>query len=91
MHQLLPKGALSVAIASFVGAQSAYALCSCNDRNGKKVELGQVARLTVDGRSYLAECVMNLNVTSWKKVGDSCPQAANHAVKQSLWTDTDFF
>jgi hypothetical protein len=81
----LKIAAAAVFTASLFVAPSAWADCSCVNRDGIKFGLGQTACLYVDGRSYLALCELNLNVTSWKKLDDSCPQASNHALKQSLW------
>ncbi|PJE33553.1 hypothetical protein PSM7751_04015 [Pseudooceanicola marinus] len=46
--------------------------CYCTDRQGDRVELGEVICLSVDGRSYLAQCQMSLNVPMWREVGPSC-------------------
>jgi hypothetical protein len=42
--------------------------------NGKSFEIGQVACLTLSGRSHLARCGMVLNNTSWGKLRDGCPE-----------------
>lgn len=42
--------------------------------NGKSFQLGQVACLTLAGKSHLARCDMVLNNTSWTKIQDSCPE-----------------
>jgi hypothetical protein len=63
---------------------AALADCACVNRDGVRHDLGEVACLRVDGRSYLAECEMNLNVTSWKKIADDCPEA-RIVPQQSLW------
>lgn len=41
--------------------------------NGKSFQIGQVACLTLAGRSHLARCDMVLNNTSWTRVDDECP------------------
>ncbi len=41
--------------------------------NGKSFQIGQVACLTLSGRSHLARCDMVLNNTSWAKIRDDCP------------------
>ncbi|WP_010140826.1 hypothetical protein [Oceanicola sp. S124] len=46
--------------------------CYCTDRQGDRVELGETICLSVDGRSYLAQCQMSLNVPMWREVGPSC-------------------
>lgn len=42
--------------------------------NGKSFQIGQVACLTLSGRSHLARCDMVLNNTSWTKIWDECPR-----------------
>ncbi|RWM14474.1 MAG: hypothetical protein E5X53_26485 [Mesorhizobium sp.] len=42
--------------------------------NGKAFQIGQVACLTLSGRSHLARCDMVLNNTSWTKIRDECPR-----------------
>jgi hypothetical protein len=81
----LKIAAATVLMAGLLVAPEAWADCSCVNRDGIRFGLGQTACLNVDGRSYLALCELNLNVTSWKKIDDSCPQASNHILKQSLW------
>jgi hypothetical protein len=46
--------------------------CQCRNR-GAMYELGQTSCLHVDGGSYLARCEMKLNVSSWTRIGDTCP------------------
>ena len=49
--------------------------CTCRNRDGSKYELGQTACIRVDDKSYLARCEMDLNVTTWRKLRDGCPEA----------------
>lgn len=53
-------------------ATPAFADAECL-ANGKSFEIGQVACLTLSGRSHLARCDMVLNNTSWTRVDDECP------------------
>jgi len=54
-------------------ATPAFAAQECL-ANGKSFQLGQVACLTLAGKSHLARCDMVLNNTSWTKIQDSCPE-----------------
>lgn len=69
----LPQPAI-VAAPATTPAQSSGKGCSCR-LSGIDVEVGESRCLTVDGRSYLAICTMNLNNTSWQKLEDGCPTA----------------
>ncbi|WP_397542988.1 hypothetical protein [Roseovarius salis] len=46
--------------------------CYCTDSSGGRVELGEMICLTVDGRSFMAQCQMSLNNPMWRKVSDGC-------------------
>ncbi|WP_299925089.1 hypothetical protein [uncultured Pelagimonas sp.] len=46
--------------------------CFCINRDGEKVELGQLACLRVGGKSFMARCSMSLNLLTWRKVSDGC-------------------
>ena len=48
--------------------------CKCRNR-GVHFELGETSCLRVDGTSYLARCEMKLNVSSWTRIGEGCPEA----------------
>jgi hypothetical protein len=65
---------LAVAAAS-VAAAHPDLRCTCRNRDGTKYELGQTACIRVGGASYLARCEMELNVTTWRKLRDGCPEA----------------
>lgn len=57
-------------------AGAAAAECTCVNKDGTRYNMGDVACIRVDGRAYMAECELNLNVTSWRKIGDGCPVAS---------------
>ncbi|MEF0939075.1 hypothetical protein [Rhizobium sp. BR 362] len=59
--------------------------CYCKNTDGKLHAVGEIACLTVDGKSYLAQCEMNLNVTSWSKLQDGCPVTERSPWQQSAW------
>lgn len=46
--------------------------CFCTDRTGGRVELGQTICLQVDGRMFMAQCQMSLNVPMWREVQKGC-------------------
>ena len=46
--------------------------CYCTDRTGSRVELGQTICLHVDGRMFMAQCQMSLNVPMWREVQKGC-------------------
>jgi len=46
--------------------------CYCTDRTGSRVELGQTICLRVDGRMFMAQCQMSLNVPMWREVQKGC-------------------
>ncbi|WP_417727414.1 hypothetical protein [Roseovarius sp.] len=46
--------------------------CYCTDRNGARIEMGEMICLQVDGRMFMAQCQMSLNVPMWRKISDGC-------------------
>ena len=46
--------------------------CYCTDRSGSRIELGQTICLQVDGRMFMAQCQMSLNVPMWREVQQGC-------------------
>lgn len=46
--------------------------CYCTDRQGSRVEMGEMICLTVGGRSYMAQCQMSLNVPMWREISAGC-------------------
>ncbi|NTF41713.1 hypothetical protein G6L80_07240 [Agrobacterium rhizogenes] len=59
--------------------------CYCKNTDGKQHAVGEVACMTVGGKSYLAQCEMNLNVTSWSKLQEGCPITRSAFRPQSVW------
>ncbi|KQS93808.1 MULTISPECIES: hypothetical protein [unclassified Rhizobium] len=49
--------------------------CTCRKRDGTKAELGQMTCIRVGDDVYLARCEMALNVTTWRRLRDGCPEA----------------
>ncbi|KAA0914789.1 hypothetical protein FLO80_11865 [Aquicoccus porphyridii] len=46
--------------------------CYCTDRSGGRIELGETICLHVDGKMFMAQCQMSLNVPMWRKLSDGC-------------------
>ncbi len=46
--------------------------CYCTDRSGARVELGETICMQVDGRMFMAQCQMSLNVPMWREVEQGC-------------------
>lgn len=46
--------------------------CYCTDRSGARIELGETICLQVDGRMFMAQCQMSLNVPMWREIGNGC-------------------
>lgn len=57
--------------------------CYCTDRHGGRIELGQRICLIVDGRMFMAQCQMSLNVPMWRDLGEGC---ATSALTIPTWT-----
>lgn len=55
--------------------QAKWPECYCTDSQGARVELGETRCLSVDGRSFLAQCEMALNNPMWREVGRGCPSS----------------
>jgi len=46
--------------------------CYCTDRNRTRIELGETICMQVDGRMFMAQCQMSLNVPMWREVQEGC-------------------
>lgn len=46
--------------------------CYCTDKSGSRVELGETICLAVDGRMFMAQCQMSLNVPMWREISQGC-------------------
>lgn len=63
--------------------------CYCTDTQGARVELGEVICLYVDGRAFMAQCDMSLNVPIWRDIGQACissslPQSKPHVLQPAV-------
>jgi len=46
--------------------------CYCTDSTGTRIELGETICLQVDGRAFMAQCQMSLNVPMWREMKSGC-------------------
>jgi hypothetical protein len=60
------------AFADVVGPGGKTVDCYCTDSNGARVDLGETICLQVDGRMFMAQCQMSLNVPIWREVSAGC-------------------
>ncbi|WP_414478930.1 hypothetical protein [Ruegeria lacuscaerulensis] len=59
-------------MADYVGPDGKVRDCYCTDKSGARVDLGQMICLKVDGRMFMAQCQMSLNVPMWREVSEGC-------------------
>lgn len=60
------------ALADVKGQNGKTIDCYCTDSEGLRVELGETICLVVDGRAFMAQCDMSLNVPIWRDTGSGC-------------------
>ncbi|WP_170774443.1 hypothetical protein [Ruegeria lacuscaerulensis] len=60
------------AMADYVGPDGKVRDCYCTDKSGARVDLGEMICLQVDGRMFMAQCQMSLNVPMWREVSEGC-------------------
>ncbi|SLN43524.1 hypothetical protein TRL7639_02282 [Falsiruegeria litorea R37] len=58
--------------ADVVGPGGKVQDCYCTDQSGSRIELGETICLQVDGRMFMAQCQMSLNVPMWREVQEGC-------------------
>lgn len=46
--------------------------CYCTDSSGSRIEMGETICMQVDGRMFMAQCQMSLNVPMWRKISEGC-------------------
>jgi hypothetical protein len=64
--------AATAASADVTGPGGKVIDCYCTDTSGGRVELGETICMFVDGRAFMAQCQMSLNVPMWREVQDGC-------------------
>ena len=62
----------SAALSDVVGPGGKTVDCYCTDRTGSRVELGEMICMQVDGRMFMAQCQMSLNVPMWREISQGC-------------------
>lgn len=82
----VPAPLVIALVSAFAGTLPGVSLASCTCRNsdGSKLELGQTVCIRVGDVAYLARCEMELNVTTWRKLRDGCPEARMSIDKLNL-------
>lgn len=50
-----------------------YPDCYCTDSQGRRVEVGQMACLTIGQRQVLSRCEQASNLTIWRHQSEGCP------------------
>lgn len=74
------------ALADVVGPGGKIQDCYCTDKSGARVELGETICLQVDGRMFMAQCQMSLNVPMWREVKKGCVTSRLQSVDPALDT-----
>jgi len=65
--------ACTLALPASAFAQSKKTVdCYCTDRDRSRIELGETICMQVDGRMFMAQCQMSLNVPMWREVREGC-------------------
>ena len=58
--------------------------CYCTDKTGARIELGETICMQVDGRMFMAQCQMSLNVPMWREVNSGCLSSSLDRGEQPL-------
>jgi hypothetical protein len=62
--------------------------CYCTDKTGGRIELGETICLQVDGRMFMAQCQMSLNVPMWRETQEGCLSSKVRLPFSPLGADT---
>jgi hypothetical protein len=81
---LLPLGAQ----ADVATPQGRTIDCYCTDTGGSRIELGESICLQVDGRMFMAQCQMSLNVPMWRETQEGCLSSQIDLPFSPFGTDT---
>jgi hypothetical protein len=77
-------GLAGPAVADVTGPNGKVQDCYCTDTSGARVELGETICLHVDGRMFMAQCQMSLNVPMWREVSKGCLSSRLQQVDPAL-------
>jgi hypothetical protein len=77
-------GLAGPAVADVTGPNGKVQDCYCTDTSGARVELGETICLHVDGRMFMAQCQMSLNVPMWREVSKGCLSSRLQQVDPTL-------
>lgn len=69
---MLLAGSVAPLAADVIGPKGKVQDCYCTDSQHRRVELGETICLMVDGRMFMAQCQMSLNVPMWREVQKGC-------------------
>jgi len=75
---------VSPACADVIGPGGKVQDCFCTDTSGARVELGETICLQVDGRMFMAQCQMSLNVPMWREVQKGCLSSRLQSLQPSV-------
>ncbi|MDG1354384.1 MAG: hypothetical protein P8P70_14690 [Sulfitobacter sp.] len=76
------------ATADVVTPQGRTIDCYCTNTSGARIELGETICLQVDGRMFMAQCQMSLNVPMWREVQQGCATSQLELPFSPLGPDT---
>lgn len=76
----------SPALADVTGPGGKVQDCYCTDKSGARVDLGETICLQVDGRMFMAQCQMSLNVPMWREVSEGCLSSRLQSIDPALDT-----
>ena len=81
----------SGALADVKGPNGRTIDCYCTDTQGLRVDLGETICMFVDGRAFMAQCQMSLNVPMWREVSQGClssslSQSKPHVLHPTVYT-----
>ena len=63
---------VSPAVADVTSPSGKTVECYCTDKQRNRIELGETICMQVDGRMFMAQCQMSLNVPMWREVQKGC-------------------
>ena len=82
---LLLLMAAAPAKADVIRPDGSVIVCYCTDSTGDRVEMGEMACLTIGKRRITARCDMSLNVPIWREVSEGCtPPLLSSRLRQLL-------